>query len=87
MPPTHAQIQRTGRQAKHIVAWRGPCVVTSILSPSTHQVQEECSGRFFESSIINMRPYRASTTPPPPHHDLLSTMTLTPGILIRCRSR
>ncbi len=28
MPPTHAQIQRTGRRAQHIVAWRGSCVVT-----------------------------------------------------------
>jgi hypothetical protein len=41
MPPTHAQIQRTGRRAQHIVAWRGPCIVTDILSASTYSVQEE----------------------------------------------
>jgi hypothetical protein len=85
MPPTHAQIQRTGRRAQHIVAWRGPCVVTEILSASTYRVQEECSKRFFERSIINMRPYRATSAPPPPHHDLLSTMALTTGTLVAVR--
>jgi hypothetical protein len=85
MPPTHAQIQRTGRRAQHIVAWRGPCIVTAILSASTYRVQEECSQRFFERSIINMRPYRATSAPPPPHHDLLSTMALTTGTLVAVR--
>jgi hypothetical protein len=30
MPPTHAQLQRTGRRAQHIVTWRGPCIITEI---------------------------------------------------------
>jgi hypothetical protein len=35
MPPTHAQMQqKTGRKAKHIIAWRGPSLVLS-LSPLT----------------------------------------------------
>jgi hypothetical protein len=85
MPPTHAQLQRTGRRAQHIVAWRGPCVITEILSASTYRVQEECSKRFFERSIINMRPFRATSAPPPPHHDLLSTMALTTGTLVAVR--
>jgi hypothetical protein len=85
MPPTHAQIQRTGRRAKHIVAWRGPCIVVEVLSSSTYKVQEECSNRFFERSIINMRPFRASSAPPPPHHDLLSTLALTHGTLVAVR--
>ncbi len=85
MPPTHAQIQRTGRGAQHIVAWRGPCVITDILSASTYRVQEECSKRFFARSIINMRPFRATSAPPPPHHDLLSAMALTTGTLVAVR--
>jgi hypothetical protein len=85
MPPTHAQIQRTGRRSQHIVAWRGPCLVTEVLSDSTYRVQEECSKRFFERSIMNMRPFRASSAPPPPHHDLLSTLALTPGTLVAVR--
>ena len=47
MPPTHAQLERTGRRAKHIVAWRGPCRITQILSPAAYQMQEECSNRIF----------------------------------------
>jgi hypothetical protein len=85
MPPTHAQIQRTGRRSQHIVAWRGPCLVTDVLSDSTYRVQEECSKRFFERSIMNMRPFRASSAPPPPHHDLLSTLALSPGTLVAVR--
>ena len=64
VPPTHAQILRTGRKSNHIVAWRGPCTITSILSPSTYEMEEDCSGRTFQRSIINIRPFRASRTPP-----------------------
>jgi hypothetical protein len=32
VPPTHAQLTRTGRRAKHTVAWRGPCRITQVLS-------------------------------------------------------
>jgi hypothetical protein len=85
MPPTHAQIQRTGRRSQHIVAWRGPCIVTEVLSDSTYRMQEECSQRIFERSITNMRPFRASAAPPPPHHDLLSTLDLIPGTLVAVR--
>jgi hypothetical protein len=85
MPPTHAQIQRTGRRSQHIVAWRGPCVVTEVLSDSTYRVQEDCSKRFFKRSIMNMRPFRASSVPPPPHHDLLCTLALTTGTLVAVR--
>jgi hypothetical protein len=86
MPPTHAQIQRTGQRSQHIVTWRGPWIITEVLSDSTYRVQEDCSKRFFERSIMNMRPFRASSAPtPPPHHDLLSTLALTPGTLVAVR--
>jgi hypothetical protein len=85
MPPTHAQLERTGRRAKHIVAWRGPCRITQLLSPTAYQMQEECSNRFFERTLVNIRPYIASRTPPPPHHDMLSSSPLNPGTLVAIR--
>ena len=85
MPPTHHQLERTGRRAKHIVSWRGPCRITQILSPVTYQVQEECSNRYFERTIVNIRPYRATRAPPPPHHDMLSVSPLDPGTIVAIR--
>ncbi len=85
MPPTHQQLERTGRRAKHIVSWRGPCRITQILSPVTHQVQEECSNRYFERTIVNIRPYRATRASPPPHHDMLSASPLDPGTIVALR--
>jgi hypothetical protein len=77
-PPTHAQILQTGRKSNHIVAWRGPCRVIRLLSPSTYEVEEEGSGRKFQRTIINIRPFRATKTPPSPHHDLVLTVRDTP---------
>jgi hypothetical protein len=85
MPPTHAQLERTGRRAKHIVAWRGPCRITQLLSPTAYQMQEECSNRFFERTLVNIRPYIATRAPPPPHHDMLSSSPLDPGTLVAIR--
>jgi hypothetical protein len=85
MPPTHTQLERTGRRAKHIVAWRGPCVITQILSPVAYQMQEECSQRLFERTLVNIRPYLAKRAPPPPHHDMLSSLPLARNTLVAIR--
>jgi hypothetical protein len=84
IPPTHAQLLRTGRRSNHIVAWRGPCRITRILSPSSYEMEEECSGRKFQRSITNTRPFRASKNPPA-HHDLVSSAALQPGTLVAIR--
>jgi transposase InsO family protein len=85
MPPTHNQLERTGRRAKHIVSWRGPCIITHILSPVAYRMKEECSHRVFERTLVNIRPYKATRSPPPPHHDMLSTSPLAPGTIIAIR--
>jgi hypothetical protein len=85
MFPTHAQLIRTGRRAKHIVAWRGPCKITQFLSPVTYEMIEECSNRIFQRTLVNIRPFRASRTPPPPHNDMLSQSPLTAGTLVAVR--
>jgi transposase InsO family protein len=85
VPPTHPQLLRTGRRAKHVVAWRGPCRITQVLSPTTYEMIEDCSNRIFQRTIVNIRPYRATRAPPPPHHDMLSASPLDPGTLIAIR--
>ena len=85
VPPTHPQLLRTGRRAKHVVAWRGPCRITKVLSATTYEMSEECSNRIFQRTIVNIRPYRATRAPPPPHHDMLSASPLDPGTLVAIR--
>jgi hypothetical protein len=46
---------------------------------------EDCSGRTFQRTIINNRPFRATKNPPPPHHDLVSAAALLPQTLIAVR--
>ncbi len=55
VPPTHAQLLRTGRRSNHIVAWRGPCRITKILSPTSYEMEEKGSGRTFQRTINNTR--------------------------------
>ncbi len=48
-------------------------------------MQEECSQRYFERTIVNIRSYSASRAPPPPHHDMLSSSQLVLGTLFAIR--
>ena len=71
VPPTHAQLLRTGRRAKHIVAWRGPCRITVILSPVTYEMVEECSNRSFQRTLVNIRPFALR-----PHRTTICSLSL-----------
>ena len=68
-PPTHEQMLASGRRAKHLLAWRGPCRVIEKLSETTYAVREESTNRRFERAIVNILPYRASEAPTPPTYD------------------
>ena len=85
VPPTAADISRTGRPAKHITAWRGPCVVESRLSDTSYAAREEATGREFKRTIVNMRPYRPTTEAPPSHHDPTGPGPIVPGQLVAIR--
>jgi hypothetical protein len=85
MPSTHAQMLKTGRKAKHIIAWRGPCTIPRVLSRSAYEMTENCSGRTFARTLCNIRPYAASRTAPPPHHDLLSLDPVIPNTVLAIR--
>jgi hypothetical protein len=50
----------TGRRAKHITSWRGPCTVTERLSTTAYDVVDDASQRRYERVISGLRPYRAA---------------------------
>ena len=85
VPPTHTQMQRLGRPAKHIVAWRGPCEVLDKLSPTSYSMRELSTGRSFKRTVINIRPYRSNAPPPLPAFDPFYDNPLVPGELIMVR--
>ncbi len=59
VPPTASQLEETGRRAKHITAWRGPCTIVERLSLTTYSAVDDTSSRRYERSIANLLPYRA----------------------------
>lgn len=59
VPPTVQQMEETGRRAKHITAWRGPCTVTERLSATSYAVVHDETQRAYERVLANMLPYRA----------------------------
>ncbi len=60
VPPTQAQLLATGRRAKHITAWRGPCTVLERLSTTSYAIMDDTTHRRYERVVSNMAPYRAA---------------------------
>ncbi len=59
VPPTQAQLLETGRRAKHVTAWRGPCTILERLSSTAYAAVDDTSKRRYERVIANIFPYRA----------------------------
>ena len=59
VPPTQAQLLETGRRAKHVTAWRGPCTILERLSSTAYAAVDDTSKRRYERVIANILPYRA----------------------------
>jgi hypothetical protein len=85
VPATAADMAKTGRRAKHLISWRGPCRVEQKLSATAYRVKEAATNRIFHRTLLNIRPYRATNQAPPPHHDPLTDNPLTTGQLIAVR--
>jgi hypothetical protein len=49
----------TGRRAKHVTAWRGPCTILERLSSTAYAAVDDTSKRRYERVIANILPYRA----------------------------
>jgi hypothetical protein len=52
-------MEETGRRAKHITAWRGPCTITERLSATSYAMIDDDTQRAYERVLANMLPYRA----------------------------
>ncbi len=60
VPPTQPQLLETGRRAKHITAWRGPCTILERLSTTAYAAVDDTTKRRYERVISNILPYKAS---------------------------
>jgi hypothetical protein len=49
----------TGRRAKHITAWRGPCSILEGLSTTSYAAVDDTTKRRYERVIANILPYHA----------------------------
>jgi hypothetical protein len=59
VPPTQAQLLETGRRAKHVTAWRGPCSILERLSTTSYAAVDDTTKRRYERVIANILPYHA----------------------------
>ena len=53
-------MEETGRRAKHITEWRGPCTVTERISSTAYAVTDDTSGRQYERVASNILHYNAT---------------------------
>jgi hypothetical protein len=59
VPPTQTQLLETGRRAKHVTAWRGPCTILERLSTTAYAAVDDTTKRRYELVISNILPFRA----------------------------
>jgi hypothetical protein len=59
VPPTQAQLLETGRRAKHVTAWRGPCTILERLSTTAYAAVDDTTKRRYERVISNILPFRS----------------------------
>ncbi len=59
VPPTQEQMLATGRRAKHITAWRGPCTITERMSQTSYAATDDVTKRRYERVIANLLSYKA----------------------------
>ncbi len=57
--PIALETKETGRRAKHIMAWRGPCTIVKRLSQTAYAATDDATKRRYERVISNLLPYRA----------------------------
>ncbi len=60
VPPTQNQLLETGRRAKHITAWRGPCTILERLRTTAYAAVDDTTKRRYERVVSNILPYKAS---------------------------
>ena len=61
IPPTEQEAKRAGRKAKHLLFFRGPAIITEVLSVTTYKLDYE--GRAYYRCFSELRPYKSSNLP------------------------
>jgi hypothetical protein len=60
VPPTQSQLLETGRRAKHVTAWCGPCTILERLTTTAYAAVDDTTKRRYERVISNILPYKAA---------------------------
>jgi hypothetical protein len=61
IPPSEQEAKRAGRKVKHLLYFRGPAVVTQVLSNTSYKL--DYNGRVYYRCFAELRPYRSSGLP------------------------
>ena len=61
IPPSEQEAKQAGRKVKHLLYFRGPAVVTQVLSNTSYKL--DYNGRVYYRCFAELRPYRSSGLP------------------------
>ena len=61
LPPSEKEAKRAGRKAKHLLFFRGPAIITKILSNTTYKL--DYNDRVYFRCFQELRPYKSCNLP------------------------
>ena len=61
IPPSEQEAKKAGRKVKHLLFFRGPAIITEILSNTTYQL--DYNGRIYYRCFEELRHYKSSSLP------------------------
>ena len=61
IPPSAEEAELAARKAKHLPQFRGPAVITKIMTPTTFELRYK--GRIYKRCLSELRRYRANSEP------------------------
>jgi transposase InsO family protein len=61
LPPSEREAAAAGRKVKHLLFFRGPAIITKVLSNTTYQL--DYKGRVYFRCFAELRPYKSSSLP------------------------
>ena len=61
LPPSEGEAKAAGRKAKHLLFFKGPAIITELLSDTTYQL--DYNGRTFYRCFSELRPYKSKKLP------------------------
>ena len=61
LPPSEGEAKAAGRKAKHLLFFKGPAIITELLSDTTYKL--DYNGRTFYRCFSELRPYKSKKLP------------------------